>query len=126
MSHAWERLRLAMHTLAQTGMQRERLARVIVQHLTGLRQKDLPAEIRGDFAKLLDDRYVCRTPGDVAAVKSQLDALNDADIGGMIDTIIGMYDAVARYEPIPRMREERQTDPVDRSIDGYKPPRRIT
>lgn len=110
MSHAWEQLRQAVHVLAQTGSPRERLARAFADHLADLRQKDLPAEIRQDFTKLADTLYFYRTSPDAAAVNGRLESVDDAAIGRMITSILAMYDAVARYQPIPAMPQERQRD----------------
>jgi hypothetical protein len=106
MSFAWERLRQAVHTLAAPGSQRERLAQAFADCLAGLRPKDLPAEVRQEFAQLADALLLCRASRDAAMVRTRLDSIDDARIGGMIAAIIAMYDAVARYEPILRNLDE--------------------
>lgn len=103
MSIAWEQLRQAVHALAAVGPQRERLARAFVDHLTPLRPKDVPAEIRDEFVALIAALPACRSERDAAAVHSRLAALDDAGVRTMTVSIIAMYDAVARYEPIPML-----------------------
>jgi hypothetical protein len=110
MSIAWEQLRRAVHTLAEAGPQRERLTRAFVDHLTPLRPKDVPAEIRDDFVALIAALPACRSGRDATAVHSRLAALDDATVRTMTVSIIAMYDAVARYEPIPMLTAHPHRD----------------
>jgi hypothetical protein len=109
MSHAWKQLQLAVKTLAEAGSQRERLRRAAQNNLAKLRPRDLPAEIRSDFVALTEEIGLCHALRGTDAMESRIDALDDPAINLIIASIIGMYDAVARYEPIPATAERRQT-----------------
>lgn len=100
MSHAWETLRLAVHKLAQSGSRRERLAEAFTKYLHGLRPKDLPLEVRKDFAKLKEDIHINGGYKALDKVTDKFESIDDANVGLMIDSIIDIYDAVTRYQPI--------------------------
>lgn len=100
MSRAWEMLRSAVHKLVRVGSPKERLAGAIEENLLLLRLKDLPPEVRKDYAKLVDDLCLGRVQENGATVKSMVESVDDAQVTEMIDSIINMYDAVTRYEPI--------------------------
>jgi len=100
MSHAWESLRLAVHRLAQAGSRRERLAEAFTEYLHGLRPKDLPAEVRKDFTKLKEDIHISCGYIALGQTTDKLESIDDAGVGRIIDSIIDIYDAVTRYQPI--------------------------
>ncbi len=100
MSHAWETLRLAVHKLAQSGSRRERLAEAFTKYLHALRPKDLPLEVRKDFAKLKEDIHINRAYNSPDKATDKFESIDDTDVGLMIDSIIDIYDAVTRYQPI--------------------------
>lgn len=108
MSYAWKQLRLAVTVLAGTGPQRERLIHAYTK-LIDLKQKDLPAEIRISFAELTQNIVLYPTQDVHGIVRSKVDSLDDGEIGSIIHSIIDMYDAVTRYQPMisPDARECR-------------------
>lgn len=99
MSHAWIRLRAAVHILGRAGTPRERLAIAFNRYLMGLKPKEVPPEIRADFIKLLSWAEQHRDTRKHTANASFLLA-KEAEVALMIDLLIDMYDAVTRYEPI--------------------------
>jgi hypothetical protein len=108
MSSAWYKLKCAVHILAGAEPPRERLLHCYTYHLADIRLKDLPPEIRGDFSLLA--LQLSRGPGQSAEdVKQAVEAISDEDVMAMIHSIIDMYDAVTRYQPLPRgCRNSRQ------------------
>ena len=105
MSHAWKKLRSAVGKLVKEGSQRERLAAAMID-LATLKAKDLPIEIRQEFVAAMD--YVCHSPNQEQGTNMEfiIAALKDADVNIMVQSILGMYDAVTRYQPIPRGARE--------------------
>jgi hypothetical protein len=100
MSHAWKKLRSAVCKLVKAGPQRERLAAAMTE-LATLKAKDLPIEIRQEFIAAMD--YVC--DGQIqehgASIALMIDSMKDVDVNIMAHSILNMYDAVTRYQPIP-------------------------
>ncbi|MDB5841822.1 MAG: hypothetical protein JWQ23_3774 [Herminiimonas sp.] len=107
MSYAWESFNLAMHTLASRESQRDRLLRAYKLNLMQLDQKDVPKEIRDEFSQLT--RNIGRFPVQEGEciIKRTVESLEDNEIELMIDSIIRMYDAVARYQPLPRQQQRQ-------------------
>lgn len=105
MSHAWKKLRSAVGKLVKEGSQRERLAGAMID-LATLKAKDLPIEIRQEFLAAMD--YVC--PNCVqeqgASMELVINTLKDAEVNVIVQSILGMYDAVTRYQPLPRGTRE--------------------
>jgi hypothetical protein len=69
-----------------------------------LAQKDVPKEIREEFSKLA--RNIGRFPAQEGEciIRRTVESLKDEEIDLMIDSIIRMYDALARYQPLPRQQ----------------------
>jgi hypothetical protein len=100
MSYAWNELRLAVHCLAEAGAQRERLTAAIAGHLSCIRPKDLPLALRQEFASVIDRLCLGRVLEQDASVRRMAEALDDKEVNTMIGTILHLYDAVTRYQPI--------------------------
>ena len=118
MSLAWNQLGLAVHELVGTGTQRQRLATSYDLHLSQLRKKDLPQEIRNEFSAMameIDDGK--RAGHDLPAIGA---AMSDERINVLMNGIVNMYDAVTRYEPL--LAPEHQGAPTVRP--GGVPERR--
>jgi hypothetical protein len=99
MPTAWEAFHSSIQILAGPESQRSRLAQACSEHLTRLSKKDVPAEIRDEFVKVLTG--VVRNKGhDRSAIMENLSCIEDREVFGMINAIVRMYDAVTRYEPI--------------------------
>jgi cation transport regulator ChaB len=105
MSSAWKSFHLAMYALSSGDTQRERLLRAYKLHLMRLSKKDVPAEIRDQFASLQDDISRCAAREGECGVKNTLNAMSDDEIKRMINSIIHMYDAVTRYQPILSLKQ---------------------
>ena len=100
MSSAWFQLKRAVHILSGDGPPRERLFRCYTSHLATLRPKDLPAEIRNEFSSLA----MRLNPGpeqSIRDVRQAVEVSSDEDVMSMIHSIVEMYDAVTRYQPLP-------------------------
>jgi DNA-directed RNA polymerase subunit N (RpoN/RPB10) len=112
MSYAWENLSQAMRTLASCGTQRERLLRAYTSYLTRLTSKDVPAEIREQLDRLTIEIRCCSIK-EGHSLKHISDGVGDNEVEAMIDSVIRMYDAVARYQPLPAASRVRQQDWAD-------------
>ncbi|WP_019139878.1 hypothetical protein [Noviherbaspirillum massiliense] len=100
MSYAWSKLRLAVRCLADAGSPRERLALAIAEHLVCLRPKDLPSAWRAEFASVINRLCLRRVVEQDASVQRMVEVLDDAEVGAMIASILRLYDAVTRYQPM--------------------------
>jgi len=100
MSYAWNKLRLAVHCLAEGGSQRERLAAAIGDHLVCLRPKDLPSTWRPEFTLVIDRLCLGPVRKKEVEVRRIVGALDDDEVDAMIRSILRLYDAVTRYQPI--------------------------
>lgn len=82
------------------GSQRERLAAAMID-LATLKAKDLPLEIRQDFIAAME--YVChnRIQEHGASIELMITSMKDDEVNIMVQSILNMYDAVTRYQPIP-------------------------
>jgi hypothetical protein len=100
MSYAWESFSQAMRALASGDTQRERLLRAYQLHLMRLTKKDVPAEIRDEFDKLVIEIRRCSAK-EGRILKRISDSVDDSEVSSMVNSIIKMYDAVTRYQPLP-------------------------
>jgi hypothetical protein len=106
MSLAWKSFHLAMYALTSAEPQRERLLRAYRLHLSPLSPKDIPAEVRDEFIAL--SRRITREhggPGE-CSVKKTVEAAEEREVVSMINSIIKMYDAVTRYQPLLRHSDQ--------------------
>lgn len=100
MSLAWKSFHLAMYALTSAAPQRDRLLRAYRLHLSRLSPKEMPAEVREDFAALTATITRCPADKHECRIKNTIDAAQDHEIAAMINSIIKMYDAVTRYQPL--------------------------
>ncbi|MDB5761995.1 MAG: hypothetical protein JWQ21_990 [Herminiimonas sp.] len=101
MSTTWNELHAAVQLLIGPGPQRERLAAAFTNHLQWLRPKDFPSEVRDRFVQLINVLYVNRIHESAGKDVGPIAASDGADMNAMSQTILELYDAVTRYEPIP-------------------------
>ena len=93
MSHAWEILNKAVHCLAGTSSQRERLKEACVE-MWVLRSEEVPERIRKDFVTIKNDVGRIRPEDEKGAIQATLDKMSDAEIDDTVDRIIHVYDAL--------------------------------
>ena len=104
MAHAWNKLGAAVHCLTSADSQRERLSIAIVEHLICLRPKDLAAASGAEFTSMIDRLCLGRMQ-ELGSVQRMVDAIDDHEVAAMVDSILGMYDAVVRYQLIRAIEE---------------------
>ncbi|MDB5823840.1 MAG: hypothetical protein JWR21_2544 [Herminiimonas sp.] len=100
MPTAWEAFHSSIQILAGPDSQRSRLAQACSDHLVRLSKKDVPAEIRDEFLKLLTGAVRNKEKADRSSIMENLSGIEDREVYGMISAIVRMYDAITRYEPI--------------------------
>ncbi|MES2535873.1 MAG: hypothetical protein V4632_08375 [Pseudomonadota bacterium] len=100
MASAWESFHFAMLELAGADSQRERLIKAYKSNLMRLAKKNVPVELRSEFTRLVQE--IERRPAkyNECTVKNTVDAMDEKEVVAMINSIIRMYDAVTRYQPI--------------------------
>ncbi len=119
MSYAWESFSEAMRALASGDSQRERLLRAYKLHLMQLTVKDVPSEIRDDFDRLAIAIRRC-SAREAGSLKRIADNVDDKEVASMIDSIIRMYDAITRYQPLPQPGRRHQG--WDSGVPGLSDP----
>jgi hypothetical protein len=98
-SVAWKQFHLAVYRLAGPESPSERLSSAVTMHLSRLTEKDVPSEIRPQFVKFLTGvRDLVVQPGEHGSMHDD----NDSGIESSIRSIITMYDALIRYQPVRR------------------------
>jgi hypothetical protein len=98
--YVWEKFHLAVNGLASSQRPlQERIADAYVYHLIHLRRHELPAEIRDDFAELNRVLTSEQAKGDEGNVAASAAVLGEVEAHRVIDSIVSMYDRVARYGP---------------------------
>jgi hypothetical protein len=100
MASAWESFHLAMLELTGTESQRERLISAYKSNLMRLSKKNVPVELRSEFAKMVLELERRPAKYNECTIKNTVDAMDEKEVVAMINSIIRMYDAVTRYQPI--------------------------
>jgi hypothetical protein len=100
MSYAWESLSAAVRVLANSDTQRERLVHAYNAHLRRLTSRDIPAEIRAEFVRFEIEIRRCSVKEGHLPKCIHANVL-DSEVAAMVHSILRMYDAVARYQPLP-------------------------
>lgn len=97
MSVAWKQFHLAVYRLAGPESQSQRLSNAVTMHLSRLTEKDVPSEIRPQFVEFLSQVRELGIPAPEGG-SSRKDSA--AGIASNIRSIVSMYDALIRYQPI--------------------------
>jgi len=105
MSSAWESFRLSMHILTGPHSARERLIKAYKTHLMHVSPKDMPTEIRQEFLRLATRFTPGQTAKNQCIISHTVMQMDDQEIAATIYAIINMYDALTRYQPIPKLSE---------------------
>jgi hypothetical protein len=96
-SVAWKQFHLAVYRLAGPESQSQRLSNAVTMHLSRLTEKDVPSEIRRQFVEFLSQVQEPR----VLALEGGSGRKDcEAGIASDIRSIVSMYDALIRYQPI--------------------------
>lgn len=99
MSHAWMQLRGAVTALIGSESQRERLIGAYLA-LNWLRLKDVPAESRPLFEKILHGVPLrCKDDAQQIA-RHKVNRFSDSEVNMMMTQIVEAYDNIARYQPL--------------------------
>ncbi|MGI4847947.1 MAG: hypothetical protein ACRYGK_07400 [Janthinobacterium lividum] len=126
MSSAWECFHRSMYILVGPGLQQERLLKAWQSNLARLASKDVPAEIRTEFAGLAkvmngacaavqadgnanadantngNPAIKAEAPASVSdsMSDSMSDSVSEREVVALIHGVIRMYDVITRYQPI--------------------------
>lgn len=100
MSYAYERLRVAMLYLSQSGPMHERLAKALIESFP-LRPKDLPIACRKEFCSLLDRFSLNTSHPKSSALAMKIKEMNDQEVHAVTHILLHLYDTVTRYQPFP-------------------------
>ncbi len=97
--YGWEKLNTAVSCLAGTGNQRERLVDAVVSNLIRISpDRDLPPEIRSDFAQFIGDITSVKAERNEGNIQATIDSLDEMGVHRAVEKIIGFYDTVCRYQ----------------------------
>jgi hypothetical protein len=96
--YGWEKLHMAVHSLAGSASQHERLINAVVFNLIHITpENDLPESMRDEFKDFLTELTSVETVGEIGTVEATVKTLNEMQISNYIEKIIGLYDTVCRY-----------------------------
>ena len=98
-SYGWENLHTAVSYLTGMGDQRERLVDAVVSSLICISpDRDLPPEIRSDFAQFIGDITSVKAERDEGNIRATVDSLDEMAVHRAVEKIIGFYDTVSRHQ----------------------------
>ena len=98
-SYGWEKLHTAVQSLAGAVDQKQRLVNAVVSGLIHITpDRDLPLEIRSDFAQFIGEITSVKAEGDEGNIQATVDSLDEMGIHSAVEKIIGFYDTVCRYQ----------------------------
>lgn len=97
-SYGWEKLHLAVHSLAGASSQRDRLVNAVVYNLIHIRpENDLSPALRIEFNQFMQDITSVAAKGNEGTVQATVDSLDEVGRSKVIEKIISFYDAVCRH-----------------------------
>ena len=98
-SYGCEKLHTAVSCLAGMGDQRKRLIDAVVSSLICINpDRDLPPEIRSDFAQFIGDVTSVKAERDEGNIRATVDSLDEMGVHRAVEKIIGFYDIVCRHQ----------------------------
>ena len=95
--YAWEKLFLAVGALCGQGSQSERLINATTLGLVHVRPDDLPAELRGEFIKLMHDLTAVQAEDNEARIQATVETLDTSERENAVRTILVIFSAACRY-----------------------------
>ena len=94
-----EKLHTAVSCLAGDGDRRDRLVDAVVSSLICITpDRDLPPEIRSDFAQFIGDITAVKAERDEGNIRATVDSLDEMSVHRAVEKIIGFYDTVSRHQ----------------------------
>ena len=98
-SYGWEKLHTAVSCLAGMGDQRKRLIDAVVSSLICINpDRDLPPEIRSDFAQFIGDVTSVKAERDEGNIRATVESLDEMGVHRAVEKIVGFYDTVSRHQ----------------------------
>lgn len=98
-SYGWEKLHMAVHSLAGEASQRQRLVEAIVHNLIHINaERDIPPGMREQFESFMAEMTAVEPKGDEGSVQATVSSLDDIGVSRAIDRIISFYDTVCRHK----------------------------
>ncbi len=98
-SYGWEKLHIAVQSLAGAADQKQRLVNAVVSGLIHITpNSNLPPEIRSDFAQFIGEITSVKTEGDEGNIRATVDSLDEMGVHRAVEKIIGFYDTVCRHQ----------------------------
>lgn len=98
MSIAFHEFSAAVKQLAGAGNRKQRLLSACSPSLVGLPRKELPDEIRGVYDSFTSRLGTFPRPR-AADLRNVIGSADDAMIDELVDSILLIHDALARYQP---------------------------
>ena len=98
MSYTWEKFHQAIHSLAGSGSQRERLVNAYVFNITHVKVEEVPKEIQEEFQKFTKDMTCIPAKGSEGSVQATVNKMTEIEVIQMIERIISMHDTITRHE----------------------------
>lgn len=97
-SYGWEKLHLAIHSLAGNGSQSERLVNAVAFNLIHIRpEENLPPSVRDEFLEFMQQITATTPTGNEGTIQATVATLDEWERRKAIEKIIGFYDTVCRH-----------------------------
>ncbi|MDH4318645.1 MAG: hypothetical protein OEV64_09670 [Desulfobulbaceae bacterium] len=96
--YGWEKLHLAVHSLAGASTQKERLVNAVAYNLIHIiPENNLPPELRDEFKQFMEEITSVEAKGNEGRVRATVDSLDEIGTSRAIEKIISLYDTVCRH-----------------------------
>ncbi|MGD2166878.1 MAG: hypothetical protein PVF63_02155 [Gammaproteobacteria bacterium] len=110
MKHIQASFQAAVETLIGEGPVKQRLARAFEEHLFGLDESELPADVRDDYCRLHAAMHTTKPVGPQSAVRATVQKMSSADAARQALVIFSMHLALEGRKP--RSEPLRVTEPL--------------
>jgi len=97
-SYGWEKLHVAVHSLAGAASQKERLVGAVVFSLIHINPDvDLPEKMRDEFKQFMQEITSVAAMRDEGTVQATIDTYDELALSRAVEKIIGFYDEICHY-----------------------------
>jgi hypothetical protein len=109
----WERFREATLVLAGSGSIKQRLAEAYQKHLQDLDPQDLPRELRGPLAELIETMQRGKRTGSLDAVAASVLKLSEAEAARHAQAVVRIFAGLHDQPPAARAASMLRAVPAD-------------
>lgn len=98
LSYGREKLHSAVHSLAGSASQSDRLVNAAAFSLVNINPvNDLPEELREEFEILMDELTAVKATGDEGNLRATVYSFSEVELSKAIEKVISLYDSICRH-----------------------------